>query len=205
MTAAEHVERQVAIAVVVAVEKAALLMTVQRVIGGVEIEDDLLGRAVMRLKKQVDQQAFDHRPIVADLVVAGRLGPAQLEPVQRRLARRRRAVLAPGLELAGEDRHHRVMAELIVIDQLLIAERQSEHPLADQRLDLVLNQPTGGEAIDETNRPIHRAKQQRAGVRSDASAIESRHHATSFNGFKSKQIRDTVCLHRGAPRTQLSF
>jgi len=104
------------------------------------------------------------------------------------------------------------MAELIVVDQVFIARRQSEHALADQRLDLVLDQllaahivEAGGEAIDEADRPVGRAKQQRAGVRSDASAVESRRHRTSFDGYKSKQIRDTVCLHRGAPRTQLSF
>ena len=149
---------------------------------------------------------------MADLVVAGRLWPAQFESVQRRLARHRSAVLAPRLELAGEDRHHRIMAELIVIDQVFIAQRQSKHPLADQRLDLVLDQPwaakiaeAGGEAIDEADRPVGRAKQHRAGVRSDASPVESRHYGTSFDGFKSKQIRDTVCLHRGAPRIQLSF
>ena len=38
MAAAEHVERQVAVAVVIAVEEAAFLMAVQRVVGGVEIE-----------------------------------------------------------------------------------------------------------------------------------------------------------------------
>ena len=41
MTAAEDVERQVAVAVGIAVEEAAFLVAVQRVIGGVEIEDDL--------------------------------------------------------------------------------------------------------------------------------------------------------------------
>ena len=161
MAAAEHVKRQIAIAVVIAVEEAALLMAVQRVVGGVEIEDDLLRRAAMRLDEQVDQQPLDHRRIVADLVIAGRQRPAELQPVQRRLARHRRAILAPRFQLAGEDRHHRVMAQLIVIDEVLIAERQSEHPLADQRLDLVLDQvlaarvaEAGGEPIDETDRPV---------------------------------------------------
>jgi hypothetical protein len=166
----------------------------------------------MRLHEQVDQQRLDPRRIVADLVIAGRQRPAQFQPVQRRLARHRRAILSPGFELAGEDRHHRVVAELIVVDQVLIAERQSDHPLADQRLDLVLNQlwaarvtEAGREAIDEADRPVRRPKQQRPGVRSDASPVESRHHRTPFDGFKSKQIRDTPCLHRGAPRIQLSF
>ena len=101
MAAAEHVKRQVAVAVVIAVEEAAFLMAVQRVVGGVEIEDDLLRRAAMGLEEQIDQQPLDHRRIVADLVIAGRHRPAQLEPVQRRLARHRSAILAPRFQLAG--------------------------------------------------------------------------------------------------------
>ena len=40
--AAEDVERQVAVAIVIAVKEPAFLMAVQRVVGGIEIEDDLL-------------------------------------------------------------------------------------------------------------------------------------------------------------------
>ena len=192
-------------------EEAAFLMAVQRVIGGVEIEDDLFGRAAMGLQKQIHQQRLDHRPVVADLVIAGRLGPAQLEPVQRRLARHRRAILSARFKLAGKNCHHRIMPELVVVDQVPIALRQSEDALADQRLDLVLDQvpaapvaEAGGEAIDDPDRPIGRAEQQRPRIRGDASAVESRDHPPAFEGCKSKQIRDTLWLHRGAPRILLS-
>ena len=170
-------------------EETAFLTAMQRVVGGVEIEGDLLRRSAMGLKEQIDQQGLDRRRVAADLMVAARLEPAQFEPVQRRLARHRRTVLAPGFQLAGKDRHHRIMAKLIVIDQVLIAERQPKHALADQRLDLVRDQlwvakvtEAGGKAIDEADRPVGRAKQHRPGVRSDASAVESRHNRTSFNG-----------------------
>jgi hypothetical protein len=83
-------------------------MAVQRVIGGVEIEDDLLGRRRVRFEEQVDEQAFDRRAVVADLVVARRLGGRVLETVQGALAGERRAVRAPGGELAGERRQNRV-------------------------------------------------------------------------------------------------
>ena len=46
MAAAEHVERQVAVAVVIAVEEPPLLLAVQRIIGRIEIENDLLRRRV---------------------------------------------------------------------------------------------------------------------------------------------------------------
>ena len=61
MPAAEDVERQVALAVVIAVEEAPLLVPVHRIVGGVEIEHDLTRRRLVRLKKQVDEQALDGR------------------------------------------------------------------------------------------------------------------------------------------------
>jgi hypothetical protein len=44
MPAAEHIERQIAVAVVIAVEETLFLMPVQRVVGGVEIERNLRRR-----------------------------------------------------------------------------------------------------------------------------------------------------------------
>ena len=73
MPAAEHVERQVAVAVVVAVEEPALLMAVQGIVGGVEVENDLPRRPAVRVEEQLDQQPLDRRRVVADPVVAGRL------------------------------------------------------------------------------------------------------------------------------------
>ena len=67
MPAAEHVERQVAVAIVVAVEEPPFLMAVQRVVGGVEVDDDLFGRLRVRLEEEVDEQRLDRRRLVADL------------------------------------------------------------------------------------------------------------------------------------------
>ena len=47
MPAAEHIQRQIAVAVVVAVKEPAFLMAVQRVVGRVEVENDLLGRPAL--------------------------------------------------------------------------------------------------------------------------------------------------------------
>jgi hypothetical protein len=54
-------------------------------------------------------------------------------PAEASMSGQGRAAAAAGLELAGEDRHRRVVAQLVVVDQILIAERDAEHPLADQR------------------------------------------------------------------------
>src|SRR3954465_3317294 len=82
MTAAEDVERQVAVAVVVAMEEAALLMPVQRVIGGVKVEDDLPRRCAVRLQEQPHKEILNRFAIERDLVIARWLRPAQLEPVE---------------------------------------------------------------------------------------------------------------------------
>ena len=67
MPAAEHIERQIAVAIVVAVKEPAFLMAVQRVVGRVEVEDDLLGRLCVRLEEEVDKQGLDRRRVVAIL------------------------------------------------------------------------------------------------------------------------------------------
>jgi hypothetical protein len=188
------------------VKEATFLMAVQRVIGGVEIEDDLLGRRRVRFEEQVDEQAFDRRAVVADLVVARRLGGRVLETVQGALAGERRAVRAPGGELAGERRQNRIVAQLIVVVQILIAERDAEHPLRRHRLDAVLDLrlvaailEAAGEAPDQPDRSVGGAEQQRAGIGGDLAAVERSHHLAPFDDFITKQVAATLCRHRGAP------
>lgn len=54
---AKDVERQVAIDALIAVEEPPLQIAVDRIVGRVEIEDDLLWRLRMRLQKQLDESA----------------------------------------------------------------------------------------------------------------------------------------------------
>ncbi len=66
MPPAEYVKRQVAVAIVIALEEPAFLVAVQRIVGGVEIEDDLLGRCRMRFQEQIDEQPLDRGFVMAD-------------------------------------------------------------------------------------------------------------------------------------------
>ena len=103
---------------------------------------------------------------MTDLVVARRLELAQLQPVQRRLTRNRRAILASRRELARQHRHHRIVAQVIVVVEILVAQRNSEHPLPDQchhlmldplRTPLVVKTPR--KPIEQTDRTIRRPQQ----------------------------------------------
>src|SRR5438309_9643816 len=101
MGAAENVQWQVAVAVIIAVKKSPFLMPVQRVVGGVEIEDDLLWRMLVRFHKQIDKKPLDLGTVPGDPVIAGRLCAAPLQPAKCARAGQPRTILATGRELAG--------------------------------------------------------------------------------------------------------
>ena len=203
MAAAEDVQRQVAVAAVVTVEEPALLLAVHRIVGGVEVEDDLGGRRRMRLHEQIDEQPLDRRPVVADLVVARRLRPTQLQTVQCALARQRRTLRPPRRELADHRRQHRVVPQLVVVDQVFVAQGDPVNPLTHQRRDLMLDQvgiapihEAFPEPIDQPQRPRRHAQQQAARVRCHPTAVERRFDTAPVHRFKSEQVRDTLCPHR---------
>ncbi len=181
-------------------------MPVQRIVGGVEIQGDLRWRRRVGVEKQVDKQPLDRRRVIADLVVAGRLRPAQFQPIQRRFAGQWRTIRAPGFELAAEHRHDWVVAQLVVVDQVLVAQRNPEQPLTDQGRHLVDHQGGGtvigeaaGKALDQSDLPIGGAEQHRSGLRGHRPTVERRHYLAPFNRCKAKQIRATLCLHRDSP------
>ena len=136
-----------------------------------------------------------------------------LQPRQRRLAGQRRTVLATGRELAQHRRHHRIVAQIVVIDEVLLPERDADDALADQRADRVLDQllvapiaEAGCEAVDDPHRPVGLRQQQCAGVRRDRAAREIGHNRAALDPSEIERILDTVCRHRGtSPLSQKSL
>jgi hypothetical protein len=90
----------------------------------IALKDDLARRPFVRLQEQVDQKPFDGDRVVTDLMIALRFQPAQLQPVQRRLAGQRCTVLAPGSQPAGQHRI-RIVAQVVVVIDILVPERAS--------------------------------------------------------------------------------
>jgi hypothetical protein len=171
------------------VKESPFLAPVQRIVGRVEVENDLCRRRAMRVDEQLDEQPLDRRNVVADLVIARRFASGRvLEPVERALAGQRRTARPACLELAGEDRHHRIVAQPIMVEQVLIPQRQAEDPLADQRRNLMLDPArrapiaeTAGEPLDEPDRLVGGPEQQRPGIRGHSTPIERCDHPTSLD------------------------
>ena len=195
-TAAEHVQRQIAVAVVIAVEEAPLLMPVQRIVGGVEIEDDLLRRPSCAppgtASRTVARSPPDHARSCDSASTRSRLSSSRLSvdlPATGAQFRSRR------FQLAGQHRHHRIVPQLVVIVEVLVAERDPEHPLTDQGRYLMLDQlrsatidEARGKAIDQPDRPVGRSQQQRPGVRRDRAAIKSRHNPRVLRRVQTRTV-----------------
>src|SRR5262245_43070997 len=99
MPSAEHVQRQVAITVVIAVIEPPLLLPMNRIIGGIKIEDDLTWCPFVSFQRKIDEKTSNRHRIVTDLVVARRLQLAQLQTIERRLAGYWPTIRAPAVSL----------------------------------------------------------------------------------------------------------
>jgi hypothetical protein len=86
----------------------------------------------VRFEKQIDEQQLDGLAIVADPVVE-RHHPRRcvLQPIERRHAGRRRAIAVPCRPLPGQRRQHRIEAQPVMVDQILVPQRDGEYRLAD--------------------------------------------------------------------------
>jgi hypothetical protein len=90
-------------------------MSAPRIVGGVEVEDDLARRRGVRLEEQIDEQPLDCRAVVAAVVadpLIARRHPRRrvLQPIERRLAGQRRAIAASCRQLPGQRRQQRIEA-----------------------------------------------------------------------------------------------
>jgi hypothetical protein len=133
---------------------------------------------------------------MSDLVVTARSQRRMLEPVERALAGERRAVGPLRLEPVGEQREHRVVAQLVVIVHVLVAERDAHDPLPDQGrqgvhhlvlLAVVLE--ARGDPLDQPDGSISVPQQQTAGVRSHCAAVERRHHPPPAKSLQTRTVR----------------
>lgn len=99
-------------------------MPVQRIIGGVQIQHDLIRRLSVGLQEQLDKQPLDRRALRLDLVIAiGDFRGMQLQAVERALARQCHTVGSMGLKLPQQRAKHRIVPQLIVIVQILVPQR----------------------------------------------------------------------------------
>ena len=191
LAAAENVQRQIAVACVVAVKEAAFLAR----------------RGCVRLNEEADEQLLHGVLIHADLAVAVVIRAWRMfQPVQRRFAGKHGATGAAGFEFAREEPKSRIVAQFVMIVQVFIAERNAVHALGYEPIKAVLDQllvapvrETGRRLPGQSDPAIGLPQQQRACVRGDGAAIERGCYFTASKGFKFKLPSATQCRPAAAP------
>ena len=99
-----------------------------------------------------------------------------------------RAVGTPGFEFAGQNRHYRIVAQIIVVVEILISQRDAEHALADKRGHRVFDisaitrvAKAAGQATNQTDRLVRRSQKKPTGIRRHRPAVEFGHHGPALN------------------------
>ena len=211
MIVTKHVQRQIAVAAVVPVEESTLLLTVKWIVSRIEIEDDSLPRPSVRVQKGIDKEAIHSIRPAHDLVVSvGRLrvGGCKLEPIERALARQREALISLAhplrssrIGLANQRRQQCVSPKLVVVIDVLVAERYPIHPLRNQIENAVLDE-LGGPVVDKTIRKLPEdprtlldlSKQKTTGVGGDPTSSEISHYLAIAKALKLKLLGNTLCM-----------
>jgi len=125
---------------------------------------------------------------------------AVLEPRQRRLRAERR----PGERIAVEQQLvDRIVDQSGGVVAVGVAQRQPEHPLAEQLQDRMLDLPrrpplryARGQALGQSQPAVDCLEQDRPTVRTGVGHVEGRHHRLGIPLEPEGQLRYTVCSHR---------
>ena len=184
----EHVQRQVAIAVVMGVKLGTLLIPVQRDVRGIDVQNHFPWRQGMRGDVLLDQDAVQGHHIGS--------GRSCLEPRERRAA----AQLA---RRAHRRLHQRIEAKARVIVQILVAAAQPVEALRDQRLKRVRDPfriarivQNAGNRCRQADLPIHLAQQHQAAVGTERAALEIRLDDTTPETPEIDLVRGTLWHRR---------
>src|SRR3954469_1326658 len=98
------------------------------------------------------------------------------------------------------------MAELVVVVEVLITQRNANNPLHHQRLDGMLGVgriaavlEAGRQTPGQAQHPVRRPQQQRTSIAGDGAAIKGGNNRTPVSTCKVELVWVTLCRHRGPP------
>ena len=207
MAAAEHIERQIAVGVVITVEEPPFLVPCSGRSVASRSSTISRGARACAARKKIDQERVDLWPVAVDPVILGGVACGRvLQTIERALAGQRLTIRPQHrMQLADQHPEGRVLAQLVVVVEVLVAEHQPEDALSHQCLapgaprsaDRAVGEATANRRISPSPRSTCR--------NSSAPAFDvmcrrqTSHHRPPFNRFKREQCRATLCRHRGHP------
>ena len=192
-------------------KEAALLMAVEGIIRGIEVQDDAIRDLIEAVEKEVYEKSIDRLGVHRDAavsVVGSLFGQSPLESIQGAAAGQRNPVisrsaslLAGGIGLATAGRQQGISAKMIVIIEVFVAQSQSEDSLTQQILDRMLDPfldsvifETLRKAFEDSDSLIDVAQKHGTAIRSYAAPVErGRDFATTWP-LKEVALTGTVCF-----------
>ena len=215
MVFAEHVQRKEAVTLVVPVEEFSQLISVNRIIGSVQIQHDSPGRRGMLNQERVRQKVVGRMNVRADLLVpvaCVRSDRRQFQPVESALAGQRFAAIAIQLSVVSlrvcfpDDRRQQcVVAQPVVVVQIFVPEAQTEQPLLQQidhrMLDLLgipMIREAGGEHFDQTKPFFDLSQQDPPTIGAHPPAVKPGDDFAPTDLLKSERLSSTLCFHETA-------
>ena len=201
MLTAEDVQRQVTVGPVVAVKETPLLIAMQRIVRGVQIQPHFFRCLGVGVQEKIHQHPVQGIRIRRNPVVTipGRgFRPAQLQAVQRARTRQRiPSIPLPGSLRTGQvgfarpECQQAIRAQCIVIVEVFVAQGYTAHPLSDpfqhRVLDLVgiaIIAEAARNSPHQTQPAIHLAQQEGATVGGAPTRVETTYDLTPTEGVK---------------------
>src|SRR3954447_1981908 len=91
------------------------------------------------------------------------------------------------------------MAQLVVVVEVLITERNADNPLHHQRLDGVLGIGRVAAVLKAGRQTPGQAQQQGSSITGDGAAVKGGNDRTPVSTCKVELVWVTLCRHRGLP------
>ncbi len=189
----------------------ALLRAVQPMAHRVQVQHQfarVLGQAA---HAQGQQTGFQLLRIVRQLVATGLFVVGQLQPIERGRRRQRgaavvreHAVLAQWITLLAGHRQQRIAAQLRVVVEVFVAQRQGHDPLGQQFGQRMIHEArvaviaeTVGQRAAQPEALVHLPEQQRAAVGGEGAPGEIGHDLATAQVWKEERWVVTDCRRSG--------
>jgi hypothetical protein len=172
-----------------------------RVKGGIQIQDNLFRRGAIRVLKQVDNKRSIDPSSCANL--GSRAGLARRRSDRFRVdTGHRRAVRPIDFQLAYVRCRHRAMPKFIMVIPILITKPNTKNPLPDQGHHRELKKPqippirkTFGQSLCHPERPLRLSQQEHPAIRLHHPAVTSSRYGLLFNIWKSETFAAPFYRH----------
>ncbi len=191
----EDIERQEAIAVVVAVEEAVFLFTVDGIVGGVKVEREVFGRFLERGDELIDEDLGDSEQ--------RRPRDAILQPAESGRGGEWQGVVTIAAGVIGGGQPERIVAEALMVVEIFVSAGDAQHTLRQERAlrmeDKTRMTRIGDpriKGIEQAKLSIGFAEQQQSRIGSDVAGGKLGLQQSPVSTGK-RQARSVRLCHRG--------